>query len=173
MREEPQQKTGLQHTTTAWYGGSCTNKYSKLTDTFIQVLSTVVCVAVNNELSLLMLHIWTVDIVCGTLQAKLHTKDLSSGSNLCVLFGSRLLTPCEFNVSLKRFPQGTGKWQFNTWTNLYHVSWSHTPTLMVNVASLWILPQSQVQPPNVSKPTSMNGPRQTHNLLAPLAPPGT
>ena len=38
----------------------------------------------------------TVDIVCGTLQAKLHTKDLSSGSSLCVLFGSRLLTPCEF-----------------------------------------------------------------------------
>ena len=38
----------------------------------------------------------TVDIVCGTLQAKLHTKDLSSGSSLCILFGSRLLTPCEF-----------------------------------------------------------------------------
>ena len=38
----------------------------------------------------------TVDIVCETLQAKLHTKDLSSGSSLCVLFGSRLLTPCEF-----------------------------------------------------------------------------
>ena len=33
---------------------------------------------------------------CGTLQAKLHTKDLSSWSNLCVLFGSCLLTPCEF-----------------------------------------------------------------------------
>ena len=42
----------------------------------------------------------TVDILCGTLQAKLHTKDLSSGTCpcpcLCVLFGSRLLTPCEF-----------------------------------------------------------------------------
>ena len=35
----------------------------------------------------------TVDIVCGTLQAKLHTKDVSSGSSLCVLFDSRLLTP--------------------------------------------------------------------------------
>ena len=39
----------------------------------------------------------TVDIVCGTLQAKLHTKELFSVSSLCVLFGSRLgdLTPCE------------------------------------------------------------------------------
>ena len=38
----------------------------------------------------------TVDIVCGTLHAKLHTRDLSSGSSPCVLFGSRLLTPCDF-----------------------------------------------------------------------------
>ena len=30
---------GLQHTTTVWYGGSCTNKHDKLTYTFIQVLS--------------------------------------------------------------------------------------------------------------------------------------
>ena len=38
----------------------------------------------------------TVDIVCGILQVKLHTKDLSSGSSLCVLFGSCFLMPCEF-----------------------------------------------------------------------------
>ena len=38
----------------------------------------------------------SVDIVCETLQAKLHTKDLSSGSSLFVLFGSCLLMPCEF-----------------------------------------------------------------------------
>ena len=38
----------------------------------------------------------TVDIVCGTLQVKLHTKDLPSGSSFCILFGSRLLTPCKF-----------------------------------------------------------------------------
>ena len=37
-----------------------------------------------------------MDIVCGTLQAKLQTKDLSSGSSPCVLLGSRLLTPCDF-----------------------------------------------------------------------------
>ena len=38
----------------------------------------------------------TVYIVCGTLQVKLHTKDLSSGSSLYVSFGSHLLTPCQF-----------------------------------------------------------------------------
>ena len=40
----------------------------------------------------------TVDTVCGTLQGKLHTKELFSVSSLCVLFGSRLgdLMPCEF-----------------------------------------------------------------------------
>ena len=65
-----------------WYGGSCAKNHSKkqdcntllqlsmvvhvqtntinLMDTSIQVLSTVVRVTVNNELSLLMLHIWLV-----------------------------------------------------------------------------------------------------------------
>ena len=38
MREEPRRKTGLQHTTVVWYGGSCTNKHDKLMDTSIQVL---------------------------------------------------------------------------------------------------------------------------------------
>ena len=38
MREEPRRKTGLQHTTVVWYGGLCTNKHDKLTDTSIQVL---------------------------------------------------------------------------------------------------------------------------------------
>ena len=55
--KELRRKTGLQHTTTVWYGG-CTNKHDKLTDASIQVLSTVVHVTVNKELSLLMLHIW-------------------------------------------------------------------------------------------------------------------
>ena len=31
-------KMALQHTTVVWYGGSCTNKHDKLTDTSIQVL---------------------------------------------------------------------------------------------------------------------------------------
>ena len=39
MHEEPQQKTRLQHTTTVWYIGSCTNKHDKLMDTSIRVLS--------------------------------------------------------------------------------------------------------------------------------------
>ena len=39
MHEELQRKTGLQHTTTVWYGGSYTNKHDKRTDTSIQVLS--------------------------------------------------------------------------------------------------------------------------------------
>ena len=39
VHEEPQRKTGLQHTTIVWYGGSCTNKHDKLMDTSIQVLS--------------------------------------------------------------------------------------------------------------------------------------
>ena len=38
MREELRRKMGLQHTTVVWYGGSCTNKHDKLTDTSIQVL---------------------------------------------------------------------------------------------------------------------------------------
>ena len=38
MCEEPQQKTGLQHTTILWYSGSCTNKHVKFTDTSTQVL---------------------------------------------------------------------------------------------------------------------------------------
>ena len=37
-----------------------------------------------------------VDIVCGTLQAKLFTTDLSSGSSRCIQFGSLLLSPCDF-----------------------------------------------------------------------------
>ena len=57
MHEALQQKTGLQHTTIVWYGGSCTNKHDKLTDTSIQVLSTVVRVTMNNKFSLPMLHI--------------------------------------------------------------------------------------------------------------------
>ena len=32
-------KTGLQHTITVWYSGSCTNKHDKFMDTSIQVLS--------------------------------------------------------------------------------------------------------------------------------------
>ena len=39
MHEEPQQKTRLQHTTTVWYIGSCTNKHDKLMNTSIQVLN--------------------------------------------------------------------------------------------------------------------------------------
>ena len=58
MRKEPRRKTGLQHTATVWYGGSCTNKHDRPMDTSIQVLSMVVCVMVNNELSLLMVRIW-------------------------------------------------------------------------------------------------------------------
>ena len=76
MCKELQWKMGLQHTTTVWYSGSCTNKHNKLTDTSIQVLSkvvhvtvnnnwcsifgTVVCVTESHELSLLTLHIWLV-----------------------------------------------------------------------------------------------------------------
>ena len=39
MHEELQQKMGLQYIIMVWYGGSCTNKHDKLTDTSIQVLS--------------------------------------------------------------------------------------------------------------------------------------
>ena len=37
-----------------------------------------------------------LDIVCGTLQAKLVTGDLSSGSSPCILLGSRTISPCQF-----------------------------------------------------------------------------
>ncbi|XP_065918834.1 uncharacterized protein [Dysidea avara] len=36
-----------------------------------------------------------VDIVCGTLQAKLITKELSSGTSRCVRLNGDLLTPCD------------------------------------------------------------------------------
>ena len=36
-----------------------------------------------------------VDIVCGTLQAKLLTKELSSGTSRCIILGGNLLTPCD------------------------------------------------------------------------------
>ena len=38
----------------------------------------------------------TLDVVCGTLQAKLLTGDLSSGSSLCILLDSKTITPCQF-----------------------------------------------------------------------------
>ena len=38
----------------------------------------------------------TLDIVCGTLQAKLLTGDLSSGSSLFILLDSKTITPCQF-----------------------------------------------------------------------------
>ena len=37
-----------------------------------------------------------IDIVCGTLQVKLLTDDLSSGCSHCIQFGSLLLSPCKF-----------------------------------------------------------------------------
>ena len=38
----------------------------------------------------------TVDIVCGTLQVKLLTEDLSCGSCPCIQLGSRTISPCQF-----------------------------------------------------------------------------
>ena len=75
MHEEPQRKTELQHTTTVWYGGSCTNKHDKLMDTSIQVLSTVVRVMVSNELSLLMLHILLLQWFMSTMPQTMNGKD--------------------------------------------------------------------------------------------------
>ena len=37
-----------------------------------------------------------LDIVCGLLSASLCVKDLYNGSSRCVLLGSVVLTPCEF-----------------------------------------------------------------------------
>ena len=37
-----------------------------------------------------------IDIVCGTLQAKLSTKDLSCGTSRCISLGARIFTACEF-----------------------------------------------------------------------------
>ena len=52
----------------------------------------------------------TVDIVCGTFQAKLLTRDLSCGSSRCIEFGSRTLTPCEFQ-------REAGKASAKNWKN--------------------------------------------------------
>ena len=37
-----------------------------------------------------------LDIVCGSLSTSLCVKDLYNGSSHCVLLGSVVLTPCEF-----------------------------------------------------------------------------
>ena len=52
----------------------------------------------------------TVDIVCGTLRAKLLTRDLSCGSSRCIEFGSRTLTPFEFQ-------REAGKASAKNWKN--------------------------------------------------------
>jgi len=52
----------------------------------------------------------SVDIVCGTLQAKLLTKDLSCGSSRCIEFGTLTLTPCEFQ-------REAGKASAKNWKN--------------------------------------------------------
>ena len=51
-----------------------------------------------------------VDIVCGTLQAKLFTKDLSSSSSRCIPYGSLLLSPCDFQ-------RQAGKASARNWKN--------------------------------------------------------
>ena len=55
----------------------------------------------------------TVDIVCGTLRAKLLTRDLSCGSSRCIEFGSRTLKPCEFQ-------REAGKASAKNWKNTIH-----------------------------------------------------
>ena len=37
-----------------------------------------------------------VDIVCGALNAKLQTKNLSSGPSRCISFDGQIFTPCKF-----------------------------------------------------------------------------
>ena len=63
----------------------------------------------------------TVDIVCGTLEAKLHTNDLSAGPAFVFCLARAFWCHVNFNVLLERLLQETGKWQFDTKTNLYHV----------------------------------------------------
>ena len=98
---------------------------------------------------------------------------MSLESSLCVLFGSHLLTPCKFKHL-------AGKASARNWKiTIRHLD---QPLLCFLESYTYAngkrccrffdsIPQSQVQPPNVSQPTSTNGPWQTHNLLAPLAPP--
>ena len=114
-----------------------------------------------------------MDTVCGTLQAKLHTEVLSSGCSLCVLFGLHLLTPWEFQRLTRKASARNWKMIIRYLDQpLSHFVESYTDADGEVVVGFWILPQSLVQPPNVSQPTLMNGPRQIHKLLAPLAPPG-
>ena len=51
-----------------------------------------------------------IDIVCGTLQVKLLTNDLSSGSSHCIQFGSLLLSPWKFQ-------RQAGKANARNWKN--------------------------------------------------------
>ena len=85
-----------------------------------------------------------MDIVRGTLPAKLQTRDLSSGSSPCVLRGSSLLTPCDSSSrSVEGLPKELERNDNSIFgpINAYRAFWSLTPTLMVNaVAGLWFLP---------------------------------
>ena len=129
----------------------------------------------------------TVDIVCGTLQAKLNTKDLSSGSSPCILFGSRLLTPCDFqrlagkasarnwktsirclDQPLSRFLESykdtDGKRCCRVIDTIMNCSSTASPRIQANS-----------QPPGMCQPPSMDSahPRSHSQHLLPTVPPSS
>jgi len=59
-----------------------------------------------------------LDIVCGTLQVKLQSSDLSCGSSPCILLGSRKISPCQFQCEVgKAVLREIGRPLFYTKTN--------------------------------------------------------
>ena len=60
-----------------------------------------------------------MDIVCGALNAKLQTKNLSSGSSRCISSSGKIFTPCEFERMLVNHLRETGNLRFVTVENRY------------------------------------------------------
>ena len=77
-------KTRLQHTSTVWYGGSCTNKHDKVTDT--------ACTSKNIRLHFLMFHI---RLVWSNISRRMNGKDYGH----CIL-GWYICYACGFTVML-------------------------------------------------------------------------
>ena len=79
-----------------------------------------------------------MDIVCGTLQVKLLTKELFSCTNRFIILGGNPLTPCDLQHKAGKLLLGTGRPQFTTKTSQFTVSYHDSS----GKHSCWFEPQA-------------------------------
>ena len=107
-----------------------------------------------------------VDTVCGTLCAKLETKNLSCGSSCCIFFGGKVFTPCKFE-------HHTGKSAYRNWKSSIrccgnplssHIELYETP----DGKKQWhfVMPEQNLCPSVSSKPSLMTS---QQNDVAPVS----